>query len=225
MRQLYSLLSKDFRIHGRSIAFTECGFLAFIAIANRFLPHSNPHMTPATDAVFVFNVNFVAAAFLWGDWLISREKTKGTFAWLRSTPVPDAVIVRSKLIAGGICCFSLWCISSLLFSRAFYFPAHWLLWWIVLLCLLSFTVLSFGARWILQQKAGAIVPIGIIILISALPFAADALGLDATHKLMVLWNTSAGRATAAGILCVVIILLWVAIETWVAQADTYQLLE
>ena len=37
-------------------------------------------------AAFVFNINMLLAAF-WSEWLISREKTKGTFAWLRACPI------------------------------------------------------------------------------------------------------------------------------------------
>jgi hypothetical protein len=225
VRQVRSLIVKDFRIHGRGIILAEFGFLAFIFLVSHFVARTQGSFSSAACAVLIFNTNFLSASFIWGDWLISREKTKSTFAWLRSMPLSDQSIVRSKLLLGLLCTFSLWIASSFLFSWQYFFPSRWKVWLVVLLCLSCFTVLSFGTRWILTQKIGTLLPIGIVVAIVVIPLAGPYIGIDLGLRMKLLWSQGGVELLTALALCVICLLLWMGLERWVMSFDTYKFLE
>ncbi len=222
--RLVSLMLKDLRLHGRGILLAQAGFLLLLLLLIRVMSQSYPKYSDAARATLVYNMNFLAASFLWGDWLISREKMKGTFAWLRSMPLSDQTIIRSKLILGCSCCAILWITSTSLFSAHFFFQLHWPLWWLVLTGLLCFTVLSFTTRMILTQKAGFLVPIGIAALLLLPLFGSTYLNFKSFHPTADMMNPSIEWLGCAG-LGVLAMIIWSFLEMWTRMAETPQLLE
>src|SRR5690606_19342482 len=97
VKRLAALLAKDAAIHGRDILLTMGALVGLSAALWWF---GRQPFDVLMSVIFTFN--FLLAGF-WGDWLISREKTKGTFAWIRSTPVDDRELVLAKVAAVSIC--------------------------------------------------------------------------------------------------------------------------
>ena len=93
---------------------------------------------------FVFNLNLFLT-MLWSDWLITRERSKRTFAWLRGLPVDDRVLAGSKFVVAAGCCVALWLVSSALFApESWRSPGTGL----VLQCvLLTFGGLTVATKW------------------------------------------------------------------------------
>ena len=95
-RQLAVLVAKDLRLHWRALAGAMAGTLTLAAAAAYAIPQgSGPRVA------LVFNLNLMLA-LLWSEWLITRERSKGTFRWLRTLPVDDRAVVGSKFAAAGI---------------------------------------------------------------------------------------------------------------------------
>lgn len=73
------LIANDLRLHWRGVLGLELGMLGFMALLFRVALAS-----PTPGVVVSATVNFnIIAIVQFGNWLVSREKTKGTFAWLR----------------------------------------------------------------------------------------------------------------------------------------------
>jgi hypothetical protein len=154
--QMRALLAKDLRLHGRDAALAAGGAFLLIEIANRLIDHG-----PGSRGSFVFNTNLLLT-LLWSDWLITRERSKRTFAWLRGLPVADRVLVSSKFVVAAGCAIAFWMLSSLLFTRELWQPVGT---GIVLLCaLLSFGGLSTAATWRFPWKLGHILPLLVILV-------------------------------------------------------------
>ncbi len=222
-RQVRTLIGNDLRLHGRGIAWVELGMLGFIALvlwANR----SRPTSTPAVNVSLVFNVNFLIA-ILWGEWLVSREKTKGTLAWLRTLPVSDQDIVTAKFLTCALCCVSMWISSSLLFVRSYFFPSHWASWWIYQICLLGFATFSLSARWRFRQKLGMILPLLTIFVPLLAVLLADEAGIHILRHLATFYSEPRGKGWVAAGLVAFCGGVWWATVNWVSRSETYELLE
>ncbi len=217
-RVLTALIAKDFRIHGRDILLTHAGILGLLAVMDYLQPGEQAGIASAA-----FNFNFLLAGF-WSEWLISREKVKGTFAWLRASPVSDAELVLAKFLAVGICCVSLWIASSLIFARD-YFWQQIEIWIVLQLSLLMFGGLAVGTRWRFGQKLGQMLPYVIVgVVIGILIFAARsgrALPLDPE----VLLRHPSGQAVMAAGFAAGAVAAFYATLTWVRGSDTANLLE
>ena len=216
-RQLGALITKDLRLHGRAFTATVIGCLLLFAAVFHLAPRGvGPQLS------FVFTTNLFLT-MLWSDWLITRERSKRTFAWLRALPVDDRVLASSKFVVASGCCVALWLVSSALFAQEFWrSPGTGL----VLQCaLLTFGGLTVATKWRFPWRLGQILPL-VIVLVPVLLFmtlAGD--GTDRRESLIAVWNAPYGQpAAAASLLAVYAAIVAVTIR-WVTRADTFQLVD
>lgn len=218
-RRVWALLGKDSRIHGRDIALTQLGILALIAM----LRYGHPQDTSIlASGVFVFNL---LLAGYWGEWLITREKTKGTFAWLRSSPVSDAELVTSKFAGVSLCSAVLWISSSALFTWSYWFPSRAAVWLILQLALIMFAAFTAATRFRFGPKVGHLLPFGVMfVVLSILNLTARA-GYVLPIDPEVLLRYPTGRALLALGLTLGCIVSFLSTLAWVRRSDTERLLE
>lgn len=98
MKEIWTLVKKDLRLHG-------CAFLLSVALLSGIafvIVLAMPRKELEARYPVAFNLG-VAASILYGQWLIDREKSRRTLAWLRSMPLSDAVLVGSKIVT--LCAF------------------------------------------------------------------------------------------------------------------------
>ncbi len=216
-RQARALIAKDLRLHGRAVALTIAGCLLVLATALHVMPQGvGPRVS------FVFNLNLFLT-MLWSDWLITRERSKRTFAWLRALPVDDGLLASSKFVAAAGCCVALWLVSSALFARELWRPSGTGL---VLQCaLLTFGGLTVATKWRFPWQLGQVLPL-VIVLVPVLLFmtlAGD--GTDRHDSLIAVWNAPCGTLAAAASLLAVYAAIVTITLRWVTRADTFQLVD
>jgi len=218
--RIRALAAKDLQLHWRAIVTSQLAIVGVILLGKAMRPHGRP----AELAVLVFTLNYLLAGY-WGEWLVSREKGKGTVAWLRSLPVTDFDLVTSKLVAQAFCIVSLWALSSGLSLWDFFFPRLMATWAVVLLAILTFGALSLTCRWRFRQKAGQVLPFalaaGLIV-----PFVlARRWGADVPRQLEALWTHGGGKAAVALALVVCYLAIWWGTLAWIRRSDTSRLVE
>jgi hypothetical protein len=214
-----ALVVKDLRLHGISILAAQTGVLALAWVLFAMRPSSG-----SVELSFVFNANLVVAP-LWSEWLVSREKTKGTIAWLRTLPIDDRVIVFAKASAAASCAITLWAASSLMLARS-YFAAEGMPAWIVLqLALLVFGAITLAARWRLRQKAAQVLPFMLLFAVLLCLLAFEKWDPDTAAAAAGLWRDSSGRwSIAAALAAGYVAIIW-ATASWVSRVDTARLME
>ncbi|MGH9741706.1 MAG: ABC transporter permease [Candidatus Acidiferrum sp.] len=217
-----SLVGNDLRLHGRGIAWVQLGILGFIALL-LWVNKAKPTSTVGANVAFIFNINFLIAV-LWGEWLVSREKTKGTLAWLRSLPVSDRSIVTAKFLTCALCVVSLWVLSSI-FVHSYFFPSHWVTWGVYLLCLLGFSVCSLSGRWRFRQKLGMMLPLVLVLAPLLAILLADKAGFHVVQTLAAFYADPMGKELIVVALVAFCGGIWWATVRWVSRSDTYELLE
>jgi hypothetical protein len=156
---------------------------------------------------------------------VSREKTKGTLAWLRTLPISDADIVTAKMLTCTIWVISMWAASSLLFARHFFFPGRWSTWVIYLLGLLGLATFSLAGRWRFREKLGVILPFAAVLVPFTAIALADEAGLAVTRYLAAIYPAYWSKAALVAGLMAFCVAVWWAAATWVSRSDTYELLE
>ena len=218
-RRVVALVAKDARIHGREIALTQIGILLLVGL----MAYAKPGEIVSLAAA-VFSFNLLLAGF-WGEWLITREKTKGTFAWIRACPVDDAELVVAKFLAVAVCLISLWSVSSLIFLRDYIFFTRPGAWVALQAALLAFGMLSAATRFRFGPKAGQLVPFGFVLAVLGAAGLLEQAGYLGDGDPGALLRTSAGQASVAvgavaGAVAMVVMTL-----IWVRQSDTERLLE
>ena len=215
-RVLIALLAKDLRLHGLPLLLLVGVLLAACAGVTQFAPNREP--IPG----FVFNMNMLSPLLL-SEWLIARERSKRSFAWLRSLPVDDHAVAVGKFLYAAVVSVVLWTASSALFA-----PGLWSPWstGLVLQCsLLVLGALLIGARWRTNWRYAPMAALGIfagpILIFLAL------MDEDTARRaaLVALWNAPYGPPlAAAGLLLVYVATIWWTVR-WVERADTYQLVD
>lgn len=156
MKPIVALICKDLFVHWRGILAAQAGVLLLILLT--IIARYGRFESTDDNIGIVFNMNFMMT-LLWGDWLISREKLKGTFLWLRTMPLSVGQLVAAKLITYTGIVSLLFGVSVLLFARGYFlWPrlAGLILLW-SLLVLFGTTCLA--CRWRFRQKAGQVVPL------------------------------------------------------------------
>ena len=216
-RHLLALIGNDARLHGRAIALTQIGAVALIWLASR-LPRSADAL-----AGLVFNLNFLLA-LLWGDWLISREKLKGTVGWLRTLPIDDRDLVTAKFVSTTICAASLWILTSMS-ALSGYYSQRVSTWLILCLCIVAFAGVSVAVRWRFTQKLGLVVPLLVVMVPVLVLIVAKQDRPDMVRAIYSVWGGSEGRiGIAAGLLALLVAAHGITVR-WVRDSDTFRLLE
>ncbi len=215
--QCGALIAKDLRLHGRAVALTMASYLLFLATAIRLMPQGvGPRVS------FVFNSNLLLT-LMWSDWLITRERSKRTFAWLRGLPVDDRVLARAKFAMAAGWCVALWLVSSALFARELWRPPGTAL---VLQCgLVAFGGLSVATTWRFPWRLGQVLPLVIVLVPVLLLMTLAGDGTDRREILIAGWNAPYGKLAAAAALLAVYAAIVAATVRWVTRADTFQLID
>ncbi len=213
---LIALLAKDLRLHGLPLLLFIGISLAACAGVTQIVPNREP--IPG----FVFNLNMFFS-ILMSEWLITRERSKHSFAWLRSLPVDDRTVAVGKFLYAAVVSVVLWTASSAVFA-----PGLWSPWstGLVLQCsLLVLGALLIGTRWRTSWRYGLLAALA-VFLGPILIFLAVA-GEDTARRaaLVALWNAPYGPPlAAAGLLLIYVSTIWWTVR-WVERADTYQLVD
>lgn len=215
--QLSTLLAKDLRLHGRALAGAMAGALLLVAVAAYAMPRG-----PGPRVALICNLNLMLA-LLWSEWLITRERSKGTFRWLRTLPVDDRVLAASKFIAAGLWSTSFWALSSILFARELLHPVGT---WVTLLAgLLAFGGLAVATKWRFSWRVGHIGPLLALVLPLLLVLSLAPEGSTRRDVLLTFWNGAWGRRLAAGSLLGIYALIILTTTHWLRRADTVDLVD
>ena len=215
--QIRALVGKDLRLHGRAVALTIAACLALLGTAIRVMP---PGIGPRVS--FVFNVNLLLT-LMWSDWLITRERSKRTFAWLRGMPVDDRALASGKFVVATGCCVALWLVSSTLFARELWTPPGTAL---VLQCgLVAFGALSVATKWRFPSRVGQVLPLVIVLMPVLLFMTLERDVAGSRDVLIAMWNATYGKPVAATSLLAVYAAIVAATVRWVTRADTFQLVD
>ena len=216
-RQVRALLVKDLRLHGQAVALTSAGCLLLLATATHVMPREvGPRLS------FVINVNLLLP-LLWSDWLITRERSKRTFSWLRGLPVDDRVLASAKFLFAAGCCVTFWLVSSALFAREIWQPVGTGL--VVQCALVAFGGLTVATKWRFHWRVGHVLPLVIVLvpLLLFLTFTGD--GTDRREVVVAVWNAPYGRPATATALVAVYAAIVATTVRWVTRADTFQLID
>ena len=215
-RTLMALIAKDLRLHGLPLLLLIGVMLAACAGVTQFAPNRDP------VAGFVFNMNMLAPLLL-SEWLITRERTKRSFAWLRSLPVDDRTVAGGKFLYAAGVSVALWTTSSALFA-----PVLWSPWstGLVLQCsLLVLGALLIGARWRTNWRYGPMAALAVFAGPILIFLALMGEGTARRAAVVALWNAPYGPPlAAAGLLLLYLSIVWSTVR-WVERADTYQLVD
>lgn len=191
-RHILALTGKDLRIHWKGIAAAHAGVVAITGLG---IVLGNPQ----EDTVllgFVSNLNFLGA-LLWGEWFVSREKTKGSFAWLRTLPIRAVDLCLSKFLISAACVVSLWTLTSLFFLGDHFRQAR-AVWMVEQVGLLLFSATVVSSRMLFRQKLGQVLP-----LLLALPIVLVVLAAERYRFLdeaVAYWETLGGKVAVALVL-------------------------
>jgi len=220
LRQFRALVFNDFRLHGLGIAAAQAGVLLLLFLMGRLKPDAGA----GAAAGLVFNLNFLMV-IVWGDWLIAREKTKGTLGWLRTLPISDDTVLASKYASYFLCCLSMWVLSSVLFASRYFASGNWIIWAILLGCLIAEASLSLAARLYFGQKLGQVVPLLAVGLPLVVFLALRRMNGGLPARLIQLWSTPGGHAAVlAGLIAMCAIVIG-GTAAWMARAETHSLIE
>ena len=215
-RMLWILMAKDLRLHGLPLLLVFAAILSFIGLLIHFVP------SDASTVGLVTNVNMIIP-LLFGEWLIARERSTRSFAWLRSLPLDDRTLALSKFLLASACCVVLWTVSSALFAREVWQSRGEAS--VTLCALLAFGAICVATRWRVNWHLAHALPFGVLAALLLLGMLVAGEGTGARAALIAFWNAPYGPPlTAAGFLLVYLGIVWNTIR-WVARADTWQLVD
>ncbi|MEO8076123.1 MAG: hypothetical protein ABI818_07325 [Acidobacteriota bacterium] len=215
-----ALIRKDVHVHRLGMAGTAAVLLGLPALAGLVKPDASE----ASGTSLIVNLNFILV-LVWGDWLVSREKTKGTIGWLRTLPVPEETMVTAKVATYMLGCVSLWIASTVLYCRHFYFPARWREWVLVLCALMFFGTVSVCGRFRFRQKLGQVLPPLVLGVLAGAYYVLVRMAPAETARLTVRgMQPRFVVPEAAGILALSVAVVWVTVA-WLRRAETFQLVE
>ena len=215
-RLLWILMAKDLRLHGLPLLLVFAAILSFVGLVIRFVP------SDASPVGFVTNVNMLIP-LMFGEWLIARERSTHSFAWLRSLPLDDRALALSKFLLASACGVALWTLSTGLFARQVWQSRGEPL--VTLCALTAFGALCVATRWRINWHLAHVLPFGGLaaLLLAGMLVARE--GTRARAALIAFWNAPYGPPLlAAGLLLIYLGIVWNTIR-WVEQADTWQLVD
>ena len=214
---LLALMAKDLRLHGRSLLLVLAGILLMMAVMMNYVSAS-----VSANQAFVVQINFFMTLLL-GEWLVVRERSTRSFAWLRSLPVDDRTLAFSKFILAAACGAVMWTLSSALFARGLWQPPGDAL--VLLLGLLAFGAVCVATRWRLNWRYAHVVPIAIVGLPALAFIVYSEGGPERQAALLAAWNAPYGRPlTAGGLVLVHVLTVWSTVR-WLERADTYEMVD
>ena len=220
IRHVRALIFKDLRLHGKGVLAAHGGVLAMAAAAiAAFEQQQIEGQGPLLG--LVTNLNFFCA-MLWGEWFVSREKTKGSFAWLRTLPIRAVDLCIAKFAVVGLAVVSVWTISSAVFLRG-YFRSTPATWPVELLGLLLFSAIVVASRMLFRQKLGQTLPLLLVLPIVLIALAAEHYRL--LDEALASWATLGGKVAVALVLTVAYGAVCALTIRLVGAAETRRLVE
>ena len=215
-RLLWTLMAKDLRLHGRQLLLVVAGASLLIGAAIRYVPNGGP-----IDGL-VFNINVFLPMVL-GEWLIARERSTRTLAWLRSLPVDDRTLAMSKFSLAAVASVALWTVTSGLFARELWRPPGTAL--PLQLCLLAFGAICIATRWRINWHLAHAVPFASLAVLVLLFMVLVGEDTERAAAVIAFWNAPYGRPlVSAGLAGLYLAIVWSTVR-WVERADTYELLD
>jgi hypothetical protein len=216
-RQISALLWKDLLVHGRQV-----GLLQLAIIVGHYVLLRESDTTNRIMEAISFN------AFMtmnWSRWLISREKTRQTFGWLRTLPLHDSVIVSEKYFAYAFCCGPLWIVMSLMRTREIFWTRSGAPGLAILLALLIFGGISILTQLMFREKVGQMIPF--FSLFGGAFATTIFLGKNRSiaQHLVDFWRWTWGPPLILGALLLIYLAIFSATVKWFQQSETYLLLE
>lgn len=218
-RAVLALIVNDIRLHGKGIVLAQICGVGAVALAF-YLRRTDP----AVGVSLIVNLNLFAT-LMWADWLMSAEKAKGTFGWLRTLPVSDWELVAAKFLMGGLCCVLFWNVSSLGLAGSYFFRDRIAAWIVIQLGLLAFGALAIAARWRFSQKPGQLLPLAVVFIPLLIFILADRAGGGLTQAMRELWDARYGWVAIASSLVVLHAVIGWLTGAWVARSDTFRFTE
>lgn len=211
------LLLKDLRLHGRGVALIQAAAVALVWVMLVLHPSDMRR-----QASLLFNVNFLLTG-LWGEWLVSREKTKGTFGWLRSLPIADRDLVAAKFAGAALYAVVLWAVMSGILAASYFMerPMEWLL---RAMALVTFGGITLAARWRFTQKVGQTLPFALVLVLLLAVAAAQRGGRWPAGAVALIQGSGGQVAVAVGLLTCYLFTVG-ATAVWVRRSDTSRLVE
>jgi hypothetical protein len=215
-----TLVRNDLHLHGIALGATVIAVVVLLYAVKALEPSGSD---PSAVGL-ILNLNLVMV-LVWGEWLVSREKTKGTIGWLRTLPVPSGALVMSKIATYMLACVVLWTASTILFVPHYFFPRAWLLWLALQSMLIFAGTLSVCGRFRFRQKVGQLLPLVVIGVPLVGLLALRRVVPDAVAHLQVVLLGGAGLAaisvgllaSSAGVVAIT--------SAWVRNAETFELTE
>ena len=215
-RMLWILMAKDLRLHGLPLLMVFVAILSFIGLLIRFVP------SEASTTGLVTNVNMLIP-LLFGEWLIARERSTRSFAWLRTLPLDDRTLALSKFLLASACCVVFWTVSSTLFARDVWQSRGEVP--VTLSALLAFGALCVATRWRINWHLAHAIPFAVLTALLLLGVLVAGEGTEARLAIIAFWNAPEGPLlAAAGLLLVYLGIVWSTIR-WLERADTWQILD
>jgi hypothetical protein len=218
--KLLSLVRKDLQIHHAGIL----GGWLTVLLVHSLLGLVKSYSGVEQELLLLVLMN-VYLNFLYSDWLIYREKTKRTFAFLRSLPISDSLLVTSKFIVYlGLLIIGFLLTSAILVPESFSRTQMSIL-LMYLAVLLGFGSTHLVCKWLMGPRTGQFVPfLWAFILLVLLSYLSSAFPM-AWNLLEKVWLT-AGCLSLLSVFCVV----WIALAWWVtvrvvSSRDTKALLD
>ncbi|MCI0349258.1 MAG: ABC-2 transporter permease [Acidobacteriales bacterium] len=218
MRPLLFLVLKDFQLHWRSLLVSWAILLA----ASLFFTRNATSEFVALATILVYSM---MATIAYSDWLIYREKAKGTVAWLRALPLSDLQIVSSKFIAHGLMLAGGFILCVALLQPGLFRPSRAPLLLLSFFGLQAFGTFMVASRWLFGLKLG-----------QAAPFFAPLVLYLMVYRLMKddpqsvqgwLFSLRDPRNAAAGcvLLAAIGVASWYLVLRWFSGRDTQQLID
>lgn len=153
MRPVAAILIKDLYLYGRGILGAWVALAALVLLATRIMPPT--HWRDPLAPLLCGNILFI---LFYTDFLVEREKAKGTLAWLRTMPLSEMHLVTAKsmglalMIVAGNALTTLAAVPRFLLAHTGEFLEALL----GMLCLGATMLLT---RWTLGGRTGQVVPL------------------------------------------------------------------
>lgn len=217
MRKLLALVVKDLYIYRRELALAWVGITGMTWVMFQM---ARPD-SPTRALVFICSLD-LAVMVGFGDWLSYYEKSKGTFAWIRTLPLSDELVVSSKFMANWIIQIGAFFLP-VLFTMPALLRLDWIPWtltaWLAVLAMSSFmlfTKLAMGRR--LGQAVPFLAAFSIILILIQLGKRFPSLLGRLSHSTWTL-------PILLLVECLTIFGIWYLMCRWVTAKDTAELVD
>jgi len=154
-RNLMRLVGKDLSLYRNNILFAHGSLLAVLMALD--------WMSPTREISPTIGLTLSVTAFIqlntaYGDWFILRERSQGTFGFMRRFPVSDSQIVGAKFLLVGFLMGVGFTVQTAVFA-----PRYLALEWVrpfalILIGLWAFGSLTIASRLCLGSRWGGAVP-------------------------------------------------------------------